>query len=63
MAQQSFDLSRRGLGMLPSDSQARHFASQFMKAERGANPLLARHDTVAINLSFQCSLRCHFRSI
>jgi hypothetical protein len=34
-----------------------------MKAKRGADPLLARHDTVAINLNFQCGLWCHFRSI
>ena len=63
MAQQSFNLSGSGLGMLPADSQARHIASQFMKAKRGACPLLARHDTVAINLSLQCGLRCHFGSI
>ena len=63
MAQQPFNLSRSDLGMLPTDSQARHLASQFMKAKRGADPLLARHDTVAINLNFQCGLWCHFRSI
>jgi hypothetical protein len=63
MAQQLFNLGRTGLGMLPADSQARHLASQFMKAKRGAYPLLARHDTVAINLSFQCGLRRHFGSI
>ena len=46
--------------MLPTDAQARHVASQFMKTKRDADPLLARHGTIAINLSFQCSLRCHF---
>jgi hypothetical protein len=34
-----------------------------MKAKRGTDPLLARHDTVAINLNLQCSLRCHFNLI
>jgi hypothetical protein len=34
-----------------------------MKAKRGADPLLARHESVAINLNLQCSLRCHFGSI
>ena len=63
MAQQLFNFGRTGLGMLSADSQARHLASQLMKAKRGAYPLLARHDTVAINLSVQCSLRCHFKSI
>ena len=63
MAQQPLNLSRSGLGMLPTDSQARHLASQFMKAKRSADTLLARHDTIAINLSFKCSLRCHFKSI
>lgn len=63
MAQQPFNLSGSGLGMLPADSEARHLASQFMKAKRGADPLLARHESVAINLNLQCSLRCHFGSI
>ena len=48
--------------MLPADSQARHLASQFMKAKRGANPLLACHDAVAIDLNLQCILGCHFKS-
>jgi hypothetical protein len=34
-----------------------------MKAKRGADALLARHDTVAIDLNCQCGLWCHFMSI
>jgi hypothetical protein len=33
-----------------------------MKAKRGANPLLACHDAVAIDLNLQCILGCHFKS-
>jgi len=57
--EQFLDLSGAGLTVLPPNSQPGHFTSQFVKPERDADSLLARHGTIAGKLSFQRGLGRH----